>query len=157
MGGFAVFLNIRTRHRQGALPLSFWMKKKNVACVMQCDLNYATLAYISALHSTHTPICLFPCLGLELNFKTRYFFPSTVPILFFLPRDNAAPPQSAGSLSISFECSSKYQAEDSSYTPPPPWLCKYSMSYCPHPVDRRAPRLGNFIFNGGGGGVSRQI
>lgn len=35
----------------------------------------------------------------------------------------------------------------------PPWLCKCSMSYCPHPADRQAPRLGNFIFNRDGGGA----
>lgn len=34
---------------------------------MQCDLNYATLADISALHSAHTPIA-FSTLGFSVEF-----------------------------------------------------------------------------------------
>lgn len=78
-----------------------------------------TGAYSSALHSTHTPICLFPCLGLELNLKSRYFSPALFLFffLFFFVRDNAALHESSGPLSVSFECGSNHQALDSPISP----------------------------------------
>lgn len=63
----------------------------------------------------------FLCLGLELNFKSRYFSQALFQYFFFV-RDNAAPHESSGPLSVSFESGSNHQALDSHNPPPPPPL-----------------------------------
>lgn len=74
-----------------------------------CDLNYGSLVHTALLYIPLAPLFAFPCLGLELNFKSRYFSPAVFLVFFvFFPpiRDNAALHDSSGPLSIFFECGS---------------------------------------------------
>lgn len=100
--------------------LSFRKKIKTYGQSCMCDLTMPFWCIQVCFTFPSLSYFPFPCLGLELNFKSRYFSPAVFPFfLFFLVfvRDNAALHESSGALSVFFECGSNHQASDS-HKPP---------------------------------------
>lgn len=103
-------------------------KKKNMQSLScMCDLNYGSLVHTALLYIPLAPLFAFPCLGLELNFKSRYFSPAVFLVfLFFFPPSetmrHCMNPQGLYLFSLNV-----VPTRPQTPTNPLLWLCKYSI------------------------------